>query len=198
MAGVAFAVAAVLDVKFDWFSTTSQSRESNNLPSELGELSELEVLNIRQNTFEGAFPSEISDIPGLLALWLDRNDLSSDFTTQCNVHDRLFISADCAEILCPFCSICCHGKKNATTCTYKLDQVHAISQLDSFASSFCLVVPSDPISPLRLALQWSMTQSRPKSCKQIALATLFFSTTGENWADFIRRRGMWMEFSVQQ
>jgi hypothetical protein len=30
MAGVAFAVAAVLDVKFDWFSTTSQSRESNN------------------------------------------------------------------------------------------------------------------------------------------------------------------------
>jgi hypothetical protein len=132
---------------------------------------------------EGAFPSEISDIPDLLALWLDRNDISFDFTTKCNDSDGLFITADCAEVVCPCCSICCHGKKNATTCTFENYQIPSISQLDSFANSFGLEVPPDPTLPLRLALEWAMTQSRPKSRERIALATLFFSTGGENWAD---------------
>lgn len=83
------------------------------IPSELGNLRDLVHLLLNRNFLTGTLPtsfSELNNIGEQRIMLLDGNELSGDTSVLCNNPNVEFhtFSADCDEISCPCCTICCN------------------------------------------------------------------------------------------
>jgi hypothetical protein len=90
---------------------------SGSIPSEIGMMTSLEEIIARNNHLGGVLPSELSNIPNLNAFWVDRNNISGDITAMCEASTGLIASADCGEVICPCCSICCYDNSECVFST---------------------------------------------------------------------------------
>lgn len=83
---------------------------TGTIPSELSSLSLLERLNLRNNKLSGSIPSNaLASLPNLSSLQVDRNALTGDATPICLARPSIVLAADCEELTCPCCLICCDG-----------------------------------------------------------------------------------------
>ena len=83
-------------------------RFSGPLPSELGRLTKIEKLLLRNNTLTGTIPSEWRKMGKLQNLDLRYTDLDGDFGFMCSISPDLTISIDCGgkddrKITCSCC-----------------------------------------------------------------------------------------------
>jgi Leucine-rich repeat (LRR) protein len=97
------------------------------IPSELGDLSQLSFLLLQQNRLNSTLPNSISKLSFLDSLVIDRNDFVGPPGEICTSRPLLLKNfiADCDEIDCPkdsCCTICCEDGDNATS-TLCHDQV---------------------------------------------------------------------------
>ena len=85
----------------------SDNAISGAIPSEIGNLQQLQEINMIVNLFSGQVPSELSTLPLLTTLWLDRNALTGNVAAVCAAQSGILLSADCDEVDCPCCVVCC-------------------------------------------------------------------------------------------
>lgn len=88
------------------------------IPTELGELKQLEYLNLSYNSFEGTVPTELAALTKLIDLRLARNSLEGTMPEElCHRGNMCYLSADCSEVECDFgcCTRCC---KDGGLCCY--------------------------------------------------------------------------------
>ena len=74
--------AQVIDVILPLPEGVSSNYLSGEIPSELGSLADLEVLDLRGNDLTGEIPSELGSLAGLEVLYLDRNDLTGEIPPE--------------------------------------------------------------------------------------------------------------------
>lgn len=101
---------------------------TSSIPSSLGDLTNLEYLLLNRNRLTGPVPAEVQSLSWLRLVFLDRNDLTGSLEMMCdlpgfnedysgtdsdlwslireNQHNES-LAADCSEIECPCCDICC-------------------------------------------------------------------------------------------
>jgi len=84
------------------------NRLNSTIPSELNHLSDLKFLLLNDNKLNGNIPNKLGTISKLEILLLDKNDLTGQTDTLCNLTDKPVIIADCeTELSCNCCSLCC-------------------------------------------------------------------------------------------
>jgi len=84
------------------------NRLNSTIPSELSYLSDLEFLLLNDNHLNGNIPEELGNMSKLEILLLDQNDLTGQTDTLCNLKEKIVIIADCeTELSCECCSECC-------------------------------------------------------------------------------------------
>jgi len=84
--------------------------EFNNLqgtiPTEIGDLSNLQIINLKGNNLSGNIPTEIGRLSSLQELYLEYNFLSGEMPeVVCNI-GMLYLQVDCDQVNCSCCSNC--------------------------------------------------------------------------------------------
>jgi hypothetical protein len=89
---------------------------TGTLPTTLGQLSKLVSFQIRNNLLTGTIPSDLRQLISLESLLVMRNLLTGSVAgSLCSSsHEWIDLGADCAEVDCPCCTICCYD--NRTRC----------------------------------------------------------------------------------
>jgi len=81
---------------------------TGTIPVELGRLSLLETLHVRRNWLTGSVPSELEQLSALQSLDIAGNSFIGSLNeTICGLSGLSFLRADCKEIDCPCCTLCC-------------------------------------------------------------------------------------------
>ena len=81
---------------------------TGTIPVELGRLSLLTELSVRRNWLTGSLPSELDQLSLLQLLDIAGNSFTGSLNeTICGLSDLSFLRADCKEIDCPCCTLCC-------------------------------------------------------------------------------------------
>jgi len=86
---------------------------TGSIPSELGLLTNLQSLYLDGNSLTGSIPSELGLLNNLEGLGLYRNSLTGTLPNEVcalrndNVGNLGSLSADCEEVTCPCCTLCC-------------------------------------------------------------------------------------------
>jgi hypothetical protein len=92
---------------------------SGKLPGCFGNLSKLKRLYAFKNQLTGNVPSSILDLPSLVELGLEENNISGGIDEVCTADfgDSLNIWADCDELQggCDCCTKCC-SDSNSSSC----------------------------------------------------------------------------------
>jgi len=82
---------------------------SGMIPSELGELDSLESLDLEGTGINGTIPIELGNLPMLTEFRVPRTSLTGSMPAGLctNSSDAMILVADCDEIDCPCCTVCC-------------------------------------------------------------------------------------------
>ena len=81
---------------------------TGTIPAELGQLSMLETLSVRRNWLTGSLPSELDQLSSLESLDIAGNSFVGSLNkTVCGLPSLSYLRADCAEVDCPCCTLCC-------------------------------------------------------------------------------------------
>jgi hypothetical protein len=207
MAGAAFAVVAVLDGKFNWPSTTSQTRESN-IGNSLGMVLTPSVAPSMATGFDNThFPTTMSEtsLPSILsssdsAHPTAKNPIVSPSSREPSKRKSItpsHLPSKASPAIVFEDNKSRHPNPLQVSLSSKEPTLsHAVfgsptphkspitmQQFKQLALTFGLYLSDNIQSPLRQALEWSLSQSTPASRQRIALATLFFSSRGKNWTD---------------
>jgi len=89
---------------------------TGTLPTTLGQLSKLYNFQIYNNLLTGALPSELSQLPSISDMYIGANSFSGSLQESLCGSSREWnnLGADCAEVYCPCCTLCCFD--NQTKC----------------------------------------------------------------------------------
>ena len=89
---------------------------TGTLPTTLGQLSKLYNFQIYNNLLTGTLPSELSELPSLSDMYIGANSFSGSVEESLCTSSREWnnLGADCAEVDCPCCTLCCFD--NQTMC----------------------------------------------------------------------------------
>ena len=87
---------------------------TGTLPTTLGQLSKLVSLQIFDNVLTGPLPSELGQLNSMVSLLVERNLLtgSVEGSLCSSSQEWIDLGADCAEIECPCCTVCCYDNQS--------------------------------------------------------------------------------------
>jgi hypothetical protein len=78
------------------------------IPTELGNLVALEFISLGSTRVSGTIPSEMGNLPLLTGIKIAQTDLEGEMPAGiCNRNLADEIKADCQEVDCPCCTVCC-------------------------------------------------------------------------------------------
>ena len=85
---------------------------TGTLPTELGLLTLLETLILESNYMTGSVPPELDQLSSLDELDIAWNSFFGSLNeTVCGLSGLSFLRADCGEVDCPCCTVCCDGAR---------------------------------------------------------------------------------------
>jgi len=148
------------------------------IPSEISKLTNLEILDFRDNHLTGTIPPQISNLQSLEALFLQHNDLvgtAPDSICQLRSHSLGSYLTDCIEnkIVCSCCSNCA-----------------SIEDINREAAVQTKIAVFTPTKFCQKALSWILREDHlhveaenPNLIQRYALASIYFALDGGNWKD---------------
>jgi hypothetical protein len=81
---------------------------TGTIPSEIGLVTNLEHLLLKNNELTGTVPREMERLSNLKVILLEQNDFVGDTAVICENAEFVYFAADCKDgITCSCCSICC-------------------------------------------------------------------------------------------
>lgn len=101
------------------------SNISGSIPTELGKLLDLEFISLGSTQVSGTLPSEMGDLPLLIDVKVARTNLGGQMPSGICNRDLGGgeIRADCQELDCPCCTICCVDGGSCSASTASPTQV---------------------------------------------------------------------------
>lgn len=82
---------------------------SGPLPTTLGQLTNLIYLDLSINSLTGPIPSELGPLSSLISAFFQYNSLDGLVEESLCVRPWSSLGADCAEVDCPCCTMCCYN-----------------------------------------------------------------------------------------
>lgn len=100
----------------DFFA--ADNRLQGRLPSEMGEIEDLQRMDVRNNDLEGVLPDELKNLAEIVELRFNGNNFIGDLDTLLCARPALYppwqtLESDCLEELltCTCCTTCCNEDK---------------------------------------------------------------------------------------
>lgn len=86
----------------------SDNHLEGQLPSELGNMSSLQAFTVFTNSLTGTISTSIAEMKTLNYLQVYNNSFNGSLSAFCNRTETVDIAADCSELSCDCCAICCN------------------------------------------------------------------------------------------
>ena len=88
--------------------TLSANSLEGTLPSSFEQLTDLTTLDVMDNLLTGTWPSHLSQLSAMEELSVSLNVLMGSMDDDlCLLTSLMHVGADCEEIDCPCCTMCC-------------------------------------------------------------------------------------------
>lgn len=94
------------------------------IPEEIGYLRHLKFLILKENKLSGSIPESFSKLTKLDTAVMDRNDLTGGASNMCTPKLKSLVEfiSDCKETKCSCCSLCCVDDKDCNDRTWFAEQ----------------------------------------------------------------------------
>jgi hypothetical protein len=85
---------------------------TGTLSTAIGLLPNMTVLSVYDNLMTGTLPSELGQLSSLNTIYLDGNSFTGSLNdTVCGLSELSILAADCEEVDCPCCTVCCYDER---------------------------------------------------------------------------------------